>query len=314
MSHQVGSVPVSGDDFAEAFGMRHARVVITARSPRWARIAAREATGFASSIIACDVEAGIEQELDPSVTPDGRPGIAILLFGFSVEALEKALQNRIGQCVLTCPTTAVFDGSETITGDRTERDPDPDPRTIALGEKLRYFGDGHQRSKLIEGRRYWRIPVMEGEFLIEESTRVARGIAGGNFLIQARDPSAGIEAAERAIEAIDPLPGVITPFPGGLARSGSKVGSRYPGLRASTNDAFCPTLKSRVETALDPETGCVYEVIVNGTSFESIRRALAAGIHAACEGAREGELLRISAGNYGGNLGKFHFHLHEVLS
>ncbi len=310
---QVHSTPID-DDFAEAFGMRYVRLIITAANPNWATIAAREATGFASSIIACDVEAGIESTLTEDQTPDGRPGISILLFGFTKDSLEGSILKRIGQCVLTCATTAVFDGGSSMEISKSEHDPEPDPQEVSLGEKLRFFGDGYQKSKAFEEQRIWRIPVMEGEFVIQDKTHARRGIAGGNFLIQSKCPQAGLLAAERAVEAISNLPGVITPFPGGIARSGSKVGSKYEGLKASTYDAFCPSLKSRVETKCDPETQCVYEIIINGVNYEAVRNASRVGIHAACEGEGSENILRISAGNYGGNLGKFHFKLHEVLS
>lgn len=297
--------------FAEAFRMRCCRLVITAVDLEWARIAAREATGYGSSIIACDAEAGIESELSPDDTPDGRPGVAVLLFGFSSEKLEQALLQRVGQCVLTCPTTAVYDG---LSACGTAVAPESAPRTVALGKQLRYFGDGFQRSKVITGRRYWRIPTMDGEFLVEESATAVKAIAGGNFLIEGDSPGSALAAARRAVEAITPLPGVITPFPGGVARSGSKVGSRYRGLRASTNDAFCPTLRRRVKTLLHPEARCVYEIIINGLDAAAVAGAMRRGIHAACNATAPSGVLVISAGNYGGNLGKFHFRLHEVLA
>jgi formylmethanofuran--tetrahydromethanopterin N-formyltransferase len=275
----------------------------------WARTAALEACGYASSIIACDAEAGIEMPVDAGATPDGRPGMAVLFFSFGAPALAQAVLNRIGQCVLTCPTTAVYDGFQTLP---IEDRQGLEPETLPLGSRIRYFGDGFQKSKVIDGRRHWRIPVMDGEFLIDDSTWAAKGIAGGNFLICARTPPAGLEAARRAAAALAGCAGIITPFPGGIARSGSKVGSRYRALKASTNDAYCPTLRGRTRSALDPRINCVYEVIINGISKARISEAMKTGIHAACEAGGE-DLIAISAGNYGGRLGKFHFPLHEVL-
>jgi formylmethanofuran--tetrahydromethanopterin N-formyltransferase len=294
---QIGETQID-DTFAEAFGIRYARLVVTAHDEHWLLAAVREFTGYASSIIACDMEAGLEQRLDTPLTPDGRPGAALLAFGFSSESLEKAIANRVGQGLMTCPTTAVFDGLPGV----AER--------IALGKQLRYFGDGYQKSKLLDRRRYWRVPVMDGEFQVEHTVGVAKGVAGGNVILQADRMHAALSAARRAVEAIEELPGVIAPFPGGVARSGSKVGSRYKKLKASTADAYCPTLRGRVESRLHPAANCAYEIVVDGVDAPSVARAMATAIRAA---AGPG-VVAITAGNYGGKLGKHHFRLHEVLA
>ncbi|MCZ6794240.1 MAG: formylmethanofuran--tetrahydromethanopterin N-formyltransferase [Planctomycetota bacterium] len=285
------------ETFAEAFRMRYARLVVTASDEHWVNEAAREVTGYASSIIACDAEAGVERLLSPVVTPDGRAGVSILFFGFSADGLAEAVPLRCGQCLMTCATTAVFDGL-----------PDAETR-IPLGSHLRYFGDGFQKSKVVSGRRYWRLPVMDGEFLVEEDAGVEEGIAGGNIIIQATGAESGLEAARRAVDALRDVPGIITPFPGGVVRSGSKVGSRYKALRASTNQAFCPTLRGRVETKLQPRAECAYEIVINGVNEEVVGDAMAVAMRAAAGP----EVVAISAGNYGGTLGKFQFHLREVL-
>jgi formylmethanofuran--tetrahydromethanopterin N-formyltransferase len=287
------------DTFAEAFTMRVARVLITARTPRWAREAALKMTGFATSVIGCKCEAGIERELAPSETPDGRPGISVLLLTMAKDDLTKRLIERIGQTVLTCPTTSCFDGL-----------PDA-PDRIGVGSALRLFGDGFQGSKVIGGKRFWRIPVMEGEFLVEEKFGLQKGIGGGNFLILATSPDAALAAAEAGVEAIAPLQGVILPFPGGVVRSGSKVGSRRTkGMVASTNDAFCPTLRAVTATALPETVNSVLEIVVDGLDAGAVARALRAGIDAAC---RDG-IVGITAGNYGGKLGPHHFHLRQIMS
>jgi formylmethanofuran--tetrahydromethanopterin N-formyltransferase len=289
------------DTFAEAFDMRAARVVITARTPGWALTAARAMTGFATSVIGCKVEAGIEAELAPEETPDGRPGVSVPLFAFDAEGLGKRLVERIGQTVLTCPTTACFDGLP-LAGER-----------VMVGGVLRYFGDGGQSSKLLDGKRYWRIPVMEGEFLVQETFGVQKAIGGGNFLILAADQDAALEGAEAAVNAMRRVRGVILPFPGGIVRSGSKVGSkRYKKMIASTNDAYCPTLRGRrgVKSALPAGVNSVLEIVVDGLDRAAIEEALRAGIEAAC---RPG-VVEITAGNYGGKLGKHHFRLHEILA
>jgi formylmethanofuran--tetrahydromethanopterin N-formyltransferase len=287
------------DTFAEAFGMRASRVVITARSPEWARTAAQSMTGFATSVIGCKLEAGIEADLPPWETPDGRPGVSVLVFGFDSDGLTKRLIERIGQTVLTCPTTACFDGL-----------PDAEERVI-VGGALRYFGDRFQSSKYLDGKRYWRIPVMEGEFLVQEAFGVGKAIGGGNFLILARNEDAALGAAEAAVEAMRRVKRVILPFPGGVVRSGSKVGAKsYKKMIASTNDAYCPTLRGRLgeESALPPGVNSVLEIVVDGLDRASVEDALRVGIAAAC---RPG-VVAITAGNYGGKLGKHHFHLKQL--
>jgi formylmethanofuran--tetrahydromethanopterin N-formyltransferase len=288
------------DTFAEAFGMRGTRVIVTADTPRWARIAGDTATGFATSVIACGAEAAIERDLAPEETPDGRPGVALLFFAVSRDALTKALRDRVGQCILTCPGTACYAGL-----DEGER--------LPLGRSLRYFGDGYQSAKRIGGKRYWRIPVMDGEFLCEDTIGQVKAVGGGNFLILGRTYAGVVAAAERAIDEMHHLLGVIMPFPGGIARSGSKIGSRYKGLVASTNDAYCPTIKGIVATALPPAVDAVLEIVIDGLNEGSVAAAMALGIRAACAGS-DGQVLRITAGNYGGKLGPFHFHLHEILA
>jgi formylmethanofuran--tetrahydromethanopterin N-formyltransferase len=289
------------DTFAEAFGMRAARIVITAQTAPWARTAAQSLTGFATSVIGCKVEAGIEAELSPEETPDGRPGISVLLFGFDAEGLTRQLIDRIGQTVLTCPTTACFDGLPGA------------PDRVIVGGQLRHFGDKFQASKVVDGQRFWRIPVMEGEFLVQEAFGVQKAIGGGNLLILARDQQAALAGAESAVTAMRAVRGIILPFPGGIVRAGSKVGAKkYKNMIASTNDAFCPTLRGRdgVVTEVPQDANSVLEIVVDGLDRPAIEQALSAGLDAAC---RPG-IVEISAGNYGGKLGKHHFHLHALLS
>jgi formylmethanofuran--tetrahydromethanopterin N-formyltransferase len=287
------------DTFAEAFGMRATRLIVTADSAAWATTAAASFTGFATSVIACGCEAGIERPLKPKQTPDGRPGAAILVFAMSVGDLQKQIRDRVGQCVLTTAGSACFSGLD-------------GGETIKLGGALRFFGDGRQISKKIGGRRYWRIPVMDGEFLCEDRAGTTKAVGGGNFLIVAAARAAALRAAEQAVAAMRKVPEIIMPFPGGIVRSGSKVGSKYKGLIASTNDAYCPTLKGQTRTALPPEAAAVLEIVIDGLTPESVRQAMRAGIAAACE-AGDG-VLAITAGNYGGKLGKHHFPLREIMA
>jgi len=288
------------DTFAEAFPIKAARLVITAATPRWALIAATEFCGNATSVIACDVEAAIERSIPPEETPDGHPGVAILVFGFSIEGLSKAIQGRVGQCILTCPTTACYNGIQGC----------PKEKQIRIGGALRYFGDGFQKSKKLEDRRFWRIPVMDGEFLCEDWFGTITGIAGGNLLIGAASTSAALQATEAAVDAMRTGVDIALPFPGGIVRSGSKVGSKYPKLKASTNDAFCPTLRSLTKSELPTECQAVYEIVIDGLSYDAIQSAMRRGLQAA---TAQPDVVMITAGNYGGKLGKHHFHLRDLL-
>lgn len=288
------------DTFSEAFSMRATRVIITAINYKWARHAAETMTGFATSVIGCNVEAGIEKIVGNHETPDGRPGISVLLFATDKKTLEKQLQKRIGQCVLTCPTTAVFSGME-------------GEDQIELGKNLRYFGDGFQSSKMIGKKRFWRIPVMDGEFLCEETTGYQKAIGGGNLLVLARHISQALLACEAAIDAISMLPNIVLPFPGGGVRSGSKVGSKYKFLNASTNHPFCPTLKGHPDNVLDKNIEAAMEIVIDGLTKEDVFLAMHRGIEAICDLGKSQGIEKITGGNYGGKLGPHHFHLRDIM-
>ena len=289
------------DTFAEAFGMRATALIITADSARWARQAAITMTGFGTSVIGCGCEAGIDRGLTAKQTPDGRPGVRVLLFAVSTGELQKQLAGRVGQCVLTSPGSACYAGL-----DGEER--------LKLGNALRYFGDGWQISKRFGGKHYWRIPVLDGEFLCEATTGLTKSaVGGGNLLIMGESARTTLAAAEAAVNAIGRVPDVVMPFPGGIARSGSKVGSKYKTVRASTNDAYCPTLKGAVKSALDANVGSVLEIVIDGLTAESVGAAMAAGIAAIVKLGPKRGALRVGAGNYGGKLGPHHFHLKDLL-
>lgn len=293
---QIGSTEIV-DTFAEAFDMAYSRLIVTAVDEHWLRSATHEFCGYGSSVIGCDAELAVESWLPADQTPDGRPGASILVFGFGAVGLGKALTSRVGQGLMTCPTTAVFDGI-------AESD-----QKIPLGKHLRFFGDGFQKSKVIDGNRFWRVPVMDGEFVVADTIHVQAGIGGGNLIIQGVDQLSTLTAARRAADAIQKSENVISPFAGGVVRSGSKVGSRYKSLRASTADRYCPTLRGRVETKLADGVHCAYELVIDGISFETVSEALKLAMNAA---AGEG-IVAISAGNYGGDLGKHHFHLKDLV-
>ncbi|NMC14739.1 MAG: formylmethanofuran--tetrahydromethanopterin N-formyltransferase [Chloroflexi bacterium] len=292
---QINGVNIE-DTFAEAFPMWMTRLIITADSLHWAQVAGNYTAGLAISVVGCSCEAGIDTILQETDTPDGRPGVAVLIFAFTHEALEKTLLTRIGQAVLTTPTTACYNGLESA--DR-----------VKTGAKVRYFGDGYQASKIIGSRRFWRIPTADGEFVVEEAFGVAKGVGGGNFLILGENRLAALKAAEAAAAAIGTAPGVIAPFPGGICRSPSRPGSRYKNLRASTNAAFCPTIRTRLESKLPENVQAAYEIVLDGVSEQAVDNGMRLGILAACLPG----VIKITAGNYGGKLGPYHFHLHQIL-
>ena len=285
------------DTFAEAFAMWGARVIITAETAEWARAAAQSMTGFATSIIGCKCEAGIEAELTGSETPDGRPGISVLLFSTSAEGVGKRLLERVGQCVMTCPSTACYNGLDA-------------EQTVVVGGQLRYFGDKFQMSKVMGGRRFWRVPVMDGEFVVDDRFGIQPAVGGGNILILGRDQAVTLRAAEAAVAAMRGTPGAILPFPGGVVRSGSKPKSRYGFMFASTNDAYCPTLRAvSSATELPEEAGCVLEIVIDGLDLAAVETAMRRGLHAAAAAGA----LQITAGNYGGGLGQYHIALRPLL-
>ena len=289
------------DTFAEAFGMSAAGIIITADSAKWARQAAVTMTGFGTSVIGCGAECGIDHEIAADKTPDGRPGVRVLVFGFAPDAVTPQLKNRVGQCVLTSPGSACFNGLDSDT-------------KIKLSSGVRYFGDGWQSSKKLGEKRFWRIPVMDGEFIIEDEIGVTTdGVGGGNLLIHGNDRVGLLEVTEAAVAAIANVPEVITPFPGGIVRSGSKVGSKYAGVVASTNNAYCPTLRGTTETALDDTTVAVLEIVIDGLTSDAVAAAMTAGLKTIVETGASKGVTRVSAGNYGGSLGQFHYHLKDLI-
>jgi len=291
------------DTFAEAFPIWVSRVLITAATKRLAKIAATEATGFGCSVIMCPAEAGIEKYVPPTKTPDGRPGFIIEICHPKKSELEKQLLERLGQCVLTAPTTAAFDA---MGEDAEER--------LKVGFKLKFFGDGYEKKDKLGDRTVYRIPIMGGEFIVENKFGIKKGVAGGNFFIMADANMTALVAAEAAVNAIRSVDKVITPFPGGIVASGSKVGAsnpKYKFMTATTNHKMCPTLKDVVEDSEIPEdVNGVYEIVIDGVDEESVKEAMRVGILAATtvKGVK-----KITAGNYGGKLGKYQIKLRELF-
>jgi formylmethanofuran--tetrahydromethanopterin N-formyltransferase len=293
---------VIDDTFAEAFDMRATAIVITAPTARWAAQAAETMTGFATSVIGCGCEAGVESVRSSGQTPDGRPGVRVLIFGVSTAELQKQLQNRVGQCVLTSPGSACYAGL------------DSGEDKLKLGDAIRFFGDGWQIAKRLGDRRYWRVPVMDGEFVCESTTYLTKkAVGGGNLIVMGESPTKTLDATEAAVKAMREVGDVIMPFPGGVARSGSKVGSKYKGASASTNERYSPTLKGAVDSALSPEIASVLEIVIDGLTSEDVANAMRAGLAAIVAIGPKHGASRVGAGNYGGKLGRHHYHLKDLL-
>jgi formylmethanofuran--tetrahydromethanopterin N-formyltransferase len=284
------------DTYAEAFTGFYSRILITAVNEKWARIAATEAVGYGTSLIECSAETGIEGMLPSESTPDGRPGCVIQIWA-SKKKMTKELIGRIGQCILTSPTAAVFNYCDS-------------DEKLDVGYKMRFFGDGYESTTSVGGREMVSIPIMMGDFLIEKELGIAKGVAGGNFIILAKDQKSALRAAEEAVCVIEGVEGVITPFPGGVCAAGSKVGSKYKFMIASTNDKYCPTIADKVKDSKVKGIGAVLEIVIDGISEEKVGEAMKQGIKAAAE---VDGVKKITAGNYGGTLGKVHFHLRKLL-
>jgi len=299
MTYQLDGVEIE-DTFAEMFPMWVGRVLITAENEKWALTAANVATGFASSIIMSPAEAGVEGLVPPEETPDGRVGALIHIYHRTRGALKNQMILRIGQCIMTCPTTAAFDGLPEA------------KRKLKVGRSIRLFGDGFQRKSTVGDRKVWKIPVMEGVFIVEDTFGVAQAVAGGNFLILAESRSSGLKAAEEAVNTIrNNVRGIILPFPGGVCRAGSKAGSLKYKLKASTNHPYCPVIRKLIPESKVPENvKSVYEIVINGLNLEVVKQAMAEGIKAA---VKVPGVVKISAGNYGGRLGPYKAYLKEVL-
>ena len=299
MAYQLNGVEID-DTFAEIFPMWVGRILITAENEKWALIAANVATGFASSIIMSPAEAGVEGLVPPEETPDGRIGALIQIYHRTRGDLKNQMILRIGQCIMTCPTTAAFNGLPEA------------KRKLKVGRSIRLFGDGFQRKSMVGSRKVWKIPVMEGVFIVEDTFGVVQAVAGGNFLILAENRNSGLKAAEEAVNAIkNNVKGVILPFPGGVCRAGSKAGSLKYKLKASTNHPYCPVIRKLISESKVPENvKSVYEIVINGLNLEVVKQAMAEGIKAA---VKVPGVVKISAGNYGGRLGPYKAYLKEVL-
>ncbi|GMT42728.1 MAG: formylmethanofuran--tetrahydromethanopterin formyltransferase [bacterium] len=294
---KINSVIID-DVHAEAFESAFARLVVTARSGGWVGAASQAAVGCATSVIGCGCEAGIEALRGDFKTPDGRPGHELLFFAKTKEKLQRELIKRVGQTLLPAPTVMVFNGLEN--GD-----------DFPLGTKVGYFGNGFEKVENRHGRECVVVPITSGEFVVEKTVRIAKGVAGANFWVFASSYKAGLKAAEKAVLAISPLPGVILPFAGGVTASASRMGSRYPFLNASTQEDFCSAINAQKNpnTRLPDGVEAVFEIIIDAVSLKAAKEAMAKGIRAACVGG----VVKIGAASFGGNLGGLNIRLRELF-
>ncbi len=297
------------DTYAEGFRSIYGEVLVTARDRKWLQHCVNAATGHASSTIMCDCEAGVSQWIDEEQaaaggTPDGRVG-AVLQFHVPRfmknrrKQLEKVMLARISQNVLTCPTTRCFNQLDT-------------EDYFKLGRKVALFGDRHQFRDVRYEQKGWVVPILGGEFFLSRRFGFRDGVMGGNLWFFGPDEDTALDAAERAAEAAEKTPDSVTTFPGGIAGSGSKAGSSYDFLIAATYAEYCPTLKEKLgEKSKVPDgVSSIMEIIINGRDLNALQNATRNAIHAAAETPG---LIKISAGNYGGRLGKTFVHLHELL-
>jgi formylmethanofuran--tetrahydromethanopterin N-formyltransferase len=296
---QLNGVDIK-DTYAEAFGIKVSRLLVTAATKKLAKTAATEATGYGTSVIGCPAEAGIDGYVSPLETPDGRPGYTMMICNPTKKKLDHELLERIGMGILTAPTTAVFNALD----DAEEQ--------LRAGFKLKFFGDGYEKEVEVGGKTVQSIPIMSGDFLVETDFGMKDGVAGGNFFILADSQMNALMAAQVAVDAIADVPGTITPFPGGIVASGSKVGcNEYNFLNASTNEKMCVSLKDEVvESEIRKDVNGIYEIVIDGVDEASVREAMKQGIKAACTipGVKE-----ISAGNYGGSLGAYKINLRDLF-
>lgn len=293
-------MPAEVDDtYAEAFSGFYSEFLVTAKDRKWLMAAVNAAVGCATSGIGCGCEAAVDEIIPPSKTPDGRIGAAVMFWvsRFSpdpVKQLEGELLSRIGQCILTAPSTAVWNMTDS-------------GKKLPVGKKIGYFADGYQREEARFGRSVVVVPRMMGDFLIEKELGYSEGVMGGNLWFFAKSESSALRAAEKAVKVISATSGVVATFPGGVCAAGSKIGSKYSFLSASTHERLCPTLVPHITDSQVPSgVASISEVVFNGISLELLQDVSLKAVHAAKDTPG---LLRVSAGSYGGKLGEYRIYL-----
>lgn len=279
--------------------MYFGRVLITAITRRWALASAQSAVsgGGGASLS----ESGIECEVTPTATPDRRPGYIILVGRRFRKELGPGLMDQIRNNVVPVPTTAAFNAMpQTMTDLFAEVKDSP----------VQIFGDGYEDIVEMYDREMYRIPRMDGFFYIETKIGVRRGVGGGNFLIMGESQAATLLAAEAAMDAMKEVEYLRAPTR--PAASGSKVGGKtYVGVRATTNERYDPSITHRIaDTRVPEEVHCIYELVIDGLTLDSVRKAMNLGINAA---TTIPGVKKITAVNFGGALGKINIGLYDVL-
>ncbi len=268
------------DTIPEGFGRVMARVLVTAKDAAWAHRAAEAACGFATSLTMCPAECGIDVEVKGQDTPDGRPGVVFMVVQRTLPLLEEQLVARISQCVLTTPTAACFNALES-------------DEVLPIGSEVQHFGDKLSTKEELTGRTLWHIPLMGGDFIIEDTFGVARGESYKLWIMGSE--MGALTAATAAAGTASNVEGVFLPFPGGICAAGSKVGSvHYPSLKASTNHPYCPTVRDKVESRLPDGVEAVYELVITGLDRRRVEEAMSGAVEAAAANGA----ARISAGTF----------------
>jgi len=294
------------DTYAEAFDGIISRVIVTADHQEVLEKAAEDATATPSIVIG-RIEGGIEKYLDKHETPDGRNGALLQFWGGidenkpleeAVKKFEAELSFRIRQDILVKPFTALFDALPKADG------------KMEMMERVGHCGDGFEWKEQRYGRNMIVIPLMVSNFLIERELGYARGVMGANFWFMCETKRAVMEGGRKALDAIHQVLGVITPFD--VCSAGSKPETKFPLIGPTTNHPYCPTLKERLgEKSKVPEgVNYIPEIVINGTSLEAVKEAMKAGIRSIAD---VNGVVRVSAGNYGGKLGRHRIYLQELF-
>ncbi|MEM2028741.1 MAG: formylmethanofuran--tetrahydromethanopterin N-formyltransferase [Candidatus Bathyarchaeia archaeon] len=294
------------DTYAEAFEGLYFRILVTASDKRILIKAAEDATATPSTVIG-RIEGGIERWVPKNETPDGRLGVILQFWSGiderkpveeAVRRFYRELSYRIRQDILVKPFTSVFDAC-----------PNPIGKVDTL-ELIGHCGDGYEWIERRYGREMIIVPIMVPDFKIERFLGYGRGVMGGNFWYMCRTKRAVLEAGRKALRAISQIESVVTPF--NICAAGSKPETKFPQIGPTTNHPYCPSLKSRLRSESKVPEGVRYipEIVINGLTLDSVQEAMRAGIRAAM--SVKG-VVRISAGNYGGKLGKYIISLREIM-
>lgn len=294
------------DTYAEAFTGIYCRVIVTADDGETLRKAAEDSTATPSVVIG-RTEGGVEKYLSENETPDKRKGALLQFWGEinpkksfpeSLKKFETELSYRIRQDILVKPFTAVFDALQNAEG------------KLDMMERVGHCGDGYEWVEKLHGREVIVVPLMVPNFIIERYLGYGRGVMGGNFWVMCKTKQALKDAGEKALAAIHHVHGVVTPF--NICSAGSKPETRYPKIGPTTNHLYCPSLKVCLgkESKVPEGVGYIAEIVFDGVSLDAVKEATKAGITSVL--GVDG-VVRVSAGNYGGTLGKYKIKLKELF-